>query len=105
MGGDLMRKGTTPTHVFALGIDAELVKDLRVIYAQQGRVVVKKALADCELNGGELTVKLSQAETLKFDSHKMVDIQIRVLTKGGDALASDIIAVTVDACLDNEVIV
>lgn len=98
-----MRRGTTPTHVFALGIDAGLIKDLRVIYAQQGRVLVKKELGDCTVNGGEVTVKLSQAETLRFDSNKMVDIQIRVLTTGGDALASDIINVTVDECLDNEV--
>lgn len=100
-----MRKGTTPTHVFALGIDAELVKDLRVVYAQNGRTIVRRDLNSCTLNGGELTVKLTQGETLRFDANKMVNIQIRVLTTGGDALASDIIAVTVDDCLDNEVIV
>lgn len=98
-----MRKGTTPTHVFALGIDAELIKDLRVIYAQQGRVLVKRELGDCTANGGEVTVKLTQAETLRFDANKAVEIQVRVLTTGGDALASDIVSVTVEECLDNEV--
>jgi hypothetical protein len=89
--------------VFALGIDAGLIKDLRVIYVQQGLVLVKKGLSDCTANGSEVTVKLTQAESLRFDANKAVEIQVRVLTTGGDALASDIICVTVEECLDNEV--
>jgi hypothetical protein len=50
------------------------------------------------------TVKLTQEETLKFDSVQTVSVQVRVLTVGGDALASDIMRTTADRLLENEVL-
>ena len=47
---------------------------------------------------------LTQEETLRFDHKKAVQIQIRILTAGGDALASVIEKIGVSQLLDNEVL-
>lgn len=85
-----MIRGTTPTHTFNLPFDTALVDKIKITYAQNGVVILTKEKADCKLEGNFVTVKLSQENTLKFDASR-VQIQIRVLTIGGDALASDIV--------------
>jgi hypothetical protein len=99
-----MRRGTTPTHKFRLPFSAETVSKFKVIYAQDDVVILTKENESCECNGNVITVRLTQEETLLFDSKKIVQIQIRILTLGGDALASDIKLVDVDNCLESEVI-
>ena len=85
-----MIRGTTPTHTFNLPFDAVLIDKLKITYAQNGVVVLTKEKADCKIDGNAVAVKLTQEDTLKFDASR-VQIQIRVLTTGGDALASDIV--------------
>lgn len=98
-----MRRGTTPTHTFTLPFDVDMLKEIRVIYAQGGETIFVRTAAECELNGNTVTIKLTQEETLAFECHKPVRIQVRALTMGGDALASDILEVVPSACLENEV--
>ena len=100
-----MIRGTTPTHVFTLPFDTDLVKKVKVIYAQDDEIIVTKESAACECAGNVVTVKLTQEETLKFNCKKSVQIQMRILTKGGDALASEIKLVDVEKCLESEVLV
>ena len=98
-----MRQGTTPTHIFTLPFDTDTISKVRIIYSQNGFPVLTRD--DATLAGSTATVKLTQEETLKFDYGQTVSVQVRVLTVGGDALASDIIRVSVDRCLDDEVLV
>lgn len=98
-----MRKGTTPTHTFTLPIEAEALLSVRIIYSQNGNVVLTRN--DATLEGNTATVKLTQEETLSFSSGSRAEIQVRALTAGGDALASDVISVHVDKLLENEVLV
>ena len=100
-----MIRGTTPTHIFTLPFDASVVQSMRVIYSQDGTPVITKTLENCTIEAEAVSVKLSQEDTLAFDYTKLVEIQIRVLTPAGDALASDIICVSVARCLENEVLV
>lgn len=96
--------GTTPTHVFVLPFDVDLIKSIRIIYAQAGEVVMTKENEDLQLEGNSVRYKLTQEETLAFDDSKRVEIQVRVLTVDGDALASDIYSVFAERCLERSVI-
>lgn len=98
-----MRRGTTPTHTFLVPIDASDVKMVRVIYSQQNRVVLTKEYNT--YRDGKLVVKLSQKDTLAFDSNLLAQIQVRVLTLAGEALASNIIQTCVSRILEDEVLV
>lgn len=99
-----MIQGTTPTHQFTIPMDASSVDKVRVTYAQKDQVLLVKENEDCSIDGNVIEVKLSQEETLLFDEFSSVQIQVRVLTTGGDALASDLIRVPCGAVLDKEVL-
>ena len=97
-----MRIGTTPTHTFTLPSDiASTVAKVRAIYKQGDNVVLKKDVT--AMTGNDVVIKLSQEETLKFHMRKNVKIQLRVLTKDGDALTSDTIIRTPYECLEKGV--
>lgn len=99
-----MTRGTTPTHTYSLPFDVENVAKARIIYAQRGEVKIKKTEADCVMEGNTIQVRLTQEETLCFEENVCVDIQVRVLTTGGDAPASRIMHVLPGALLENEVL-
>jgi hypothetical protein len=99
-----MIQGTTPTHQFTIPMDATVVQMVRVVYAQKDKVLLVKEGDECRVEGNVIEVKLSQEETLLFDEFSSVQIQVRVLTTAGDALASDLIRVPCGAILDKEVL-
>ena len=98
-----MIRGTTPTHRFRLPVEESIVKEVRIIYEQSGEDVLLKTLKDCRLENGYAVLKLTQEETLRFDSSQIVKVQMRMLTSGGDALASNIKRVAVGKLLEDEV--
>lgn len=100
-----MIRGTTPTHIFRLPFDTSLIDEVRIIYSQNDEQILVKETVDCNLDGNTISVTLTQEDTFKFDCKKCVQIQVRVLTAGGEALASKIKHINVEKCLDNEVIV
>lgn len=96
-----MRIGTTPTHTFTLPSDiAGAAQKVRVIYSQADRVILTKDVT--ALSGDDVTVTLTQEDTLKFHDRKPIEIQLRVLT-GDAALTSDIVKVSPYECLEREV--
>jgi hypothetical protein len=99
-----MRLGSTPKHEFTLPFDISLVKQFKVTYKQNGKVVLEKHLSDFGASDNTLSVTLTQEETFLFIEGVNVEIQARVLTVGGDALASDIRMITAEKCLDKEVL-
>lgn len=99
-----MIQGTTPTHRFTIPFDASVISKVRVTYAQQGKVLLTKDETECSLEGNVIELKLTQEETLLFDEFSSVQVQVRVLTVAGDALASDLIRVPCGAILDKEVL-
>lgn len=100
-----MIRGTTPTHTFTLPCDASMVKEVMIIYAQGDVEVFHKDTEDCKLDGETVSVTLTQEDTFLLDHKQRVQIQIRVLTHGGDALASDVKIVSIKKCLNEEVLV
>ena len=99
-----MIQGTTPTHTFQVPIDTEIIESVRIVYGQNDAVVLTKEKVDCDFGDNQISVKLTQEETFKFDENIPVDIQIRVLTNGGDALASRVERVPIITVLDGAVL-
>lgn len=99
-----MRLGSTPKHEFTIPFDISLVKEFKVTYKQNGKIILEKYLKDFKVNGDTLSVTLAQEETFLFADSVNVELQARVLTMGGDAVSSDIRIITAEKCLDREVL-
>lgn len=99
-----MRRGTTPTHIFSIPVEPLLVEKVRVIYKQGSDTVLEKEAKGSDLVDGKLLVKLTQEETLGFATGAKVEIQVRVLTTGGDAMASGIMSFWPGRLLEEEVL-
>ena len=99
-----MIRGTTPKHTFSLPFSTDLVKVARVIYSQNSEPVLIKTGDDLTLAGNSIELILTQAETFLFKCARPFEVQVRVLTHGGEALNSDILKVPVGRCLENEVL-
>lgn len=101
----MMIRGTTPTHIFEIPIDSSLLKQVQITYAQGSTNLLVKTIEDCVLDGNSISVTLSQEETLMFSHKKDVEVQIRVLTKDGTAMATTVRQVDVGRVLNEEVLV
>ena len=99
-----MRIGTTPTHIFVLPVKTDQIKDVLIVYSQNDTEVFKKVTKDCSFDEEIVSVTLSQEDTLMLDHNSNVQIQIRVVSKGGVAYASRIFVVTAQQCLSEGVI-
>lgn len=88
-----MRRGTTPTHVFTVPVEADTITALSLVYAQNGMIVIEKGLSDVTVSGKTVQVSLTEDETLKFFSGA-VEIQLRIGI-GSKRMASDVIKVAV----------
>ena len=100
-----MITGSTPLHTFELELEhMPKIVELLISYAQNGRVILRKYLKDCTVDGNRISTKLSQEDTLKFNESHSVRIQIKLKTPTEDVIVSDIVATTPSMCLDLEVI-
>lgn len=99
-----MRQATTPTHTFELPFDTSLIDKVRVTYKQGDALVIDKRREDCTMEGQTIRLTLTQEETLALDPDYGVDIQLQVLTTGGNALTSDIYTRTVYEVQSGEVL-
>lgn len=99
-----IKRGTTPTHTFTLPFDVTAVKAAKIIYAQDGEVILCKSGDEIVKEKDTLSVTLTQEDTFKLDCSNSVEIQVRILTEDGNALSSEIIRVWAGCCLENEVI-
>lgn len=106
MNNDILYRGTTPTHSFTLPDELNGVElaALYITYRQVGDTVLEKALSDVSVESGVVTVQLTQEDTLSFRPGSVVQIQIRLRTAAGNAMASDIIKVDVGHVLKDGVI-
>ena len=128
-------RGTTPYHNFILPILSKDIQEVYVTYLQNGEVILDKTgedviindiidlyenasmeeLSDEEKESCQLTIHLSQEDTLAFHFYpaarkNIAVIQIRVLTTDNEAYASDpirerIFGVLHDGVIPNEEVV
>lgn len=99
-----MRRGTTPTHTFTTDLDLTAAEVLFVTYKQQGKTIVEKDIGEVMLEPEQISLELSQDDTLAFSTTGEVQIQIRARFAGGEAVASNIIRVPAEAILKDGVI-
>ena len=99
-----MIRGTTPTLEFTIPFDMELIAEAYVTLSQKNKVVLDKRLMDCQCSENKLSVKLTQEETLMLDCAYKTEIQVRVRTVDGDALASEIITESTERILRDGVV-
>lgn len=87
-------RGTTPTHIFPLpgGLTVSDFLDFTISYRQKGKLVLTKRKVDMD-NILELDcvhniiLVLSQEDTIIFNpNNKIVEVQIKGLTRGHDVL-------------------
>ena len=104
-----MRRGTTPIHTFTLPFNVPDESCIRIVYAQNDKIILERTTETCSVNSNAVSIRLTDEETLLFDcsSHwvngkfepYMVEIQIGIKTPNGDKLWSDIITETPERCL------
>lgn len=99
-----MIKGTTPKHTFSLPFGTETIKTIQITYAQSGIVRLTKGNDDCTFDGNTASVKLTQEETFLFAEGSCIEVQVRILTTAGDALASHVMRVHCNECLSKDVL-
>lgn len=99
-----MRRGTTPTNTFKVDADLSEASVLFITYSQQGKTIIEKTLEDATITPEDITVNLTQAETLEFNSGIPVKIQIRAGFEDGSRIASNIMTTDVSAILKDGVI-
>lgn len=101
--GEIMRQGTTPTIQITINdIDLNEMQNIYVVFEQNG-YILKKESSDLDIEGNTISVLLSQEETLNF-KEGTCNIQLRMITKGGVAIASPIKTTKVYRVLNKEVI-
>ena len=129
----MITRGTTPYHSFVLPLTTEEISEVYITYLQNGEVILDKSIGDeieiiniqdefenASMNepledfvpSCELTIHLTQEDTLKFHFYPAAEkniavIQIRVLTTDGEAYASEpvherIFGVLKDGVIGNE---
>ena len=95
-----MRQGTTPTIQITINdIDLNEMQNIYVVFEQNGYILKKES----DIEGNVISVLLSQEETLNF-KEGTCNIQLRMITKGGVAIASPIKTTKVYRVLNKEVI-
>ena len=104
-----MYRVTTPTHTFTLPIQTSSCKEIQVTYKQKNAELVFHYQdgimpSGMTLDGKNVIVRLTQEQTKAFNSSRMVATQVRVLTTGNDAYASQVFNVSVNKVLNDEVL-
>lgn len=99
-----MIRGTTPTLEFGIPFSVDLIEKASIVFSQGHSIVIEKTLDECDAKDQTIVIKLTQRETLELKSGIKTEIQVRIRTHDGTALASDIITVDTNRILkDGEI--
>lgn len=103
-----MYRVTTPTHTFTLPIDTSECAVIQITYKQGEKTLVKEyndgtLPAGMTLDEKNVILNLTQMETRGFKVGT-VDVQVRALTNGGKAYASQHFNVSVNRVNNEEIL-
>ena len=106
-----MIRGTTPQIDFHLPFDTSSIKTVWVTFSQYDEELFTVSTENLTMSGSKIIVKLTQAQTLLLKPEKLlrgsndIEIQLRILTNTGDALASNIMRTSAGRILkDGEIV-
>lgn len=98
----VIARGSTPTHYFSIPFDTSAITAVIIIYAQNNHEVVRKTTVDCTITDHDVSVTLSQSDTMSFSSDNPVKVQL-VIHSNGKAFVSNKIEMSVDDILSEDV--
>ena len=96
--------GTTPTHTFEVPFAKDEMSEAWVMYAQGCDVLLTKKTESLKIEDNLISCDLSQEDTLLFNPHRQVDIQLKIKLKDGKVVASNIATISAMKILDCDVI-
>lgn len=99
-----MVQGSTPMFAIKLPFSTDLLASVRVSFEQKNKIVLEKETKDVIMRDNMIGLRLTQKETLMFDPHIYVRMQLHFLTTGGDALPSKPVNIPVYTLLNKKVI-
>ncbi len=99
-----MVKGTTPTLYFECDLVWDDIKELSLVFEQNGKIILKFSKSDCIYEDGSLVITLTQEQSLTFSEQGNIKMQIKLKLLDGTVLASEIVTSTVGQILDEEII-
>lgn len=87
---NIIQRGTTARNTFEVEKDLTDASEIYVSYEQSGKVVVEKTLENgvSIVSEEQITVDLTQDDTLALNEHYPVKMQIRAKFPSGSAVAS-----------------
>ena len=98
-----MKRLTTPKLTFELPFDKTIIEKIRLTFKQSDTIIFVKESDQLRWEDNMVTVKLTQAETQQL-SPTILQMELHILTTGGDSLKSDPISVCVEDVLNDEVL-
>lgn len=99
-----MYRATTPTHRFTFPADiVPLIDKVKITYAQKNEILFELDESVLVWDGNVASITLSQEQANLFNSKKVGQVQLRVLTVDGSVLATEIFDFEVGYVLDDEV--
>lgn len=86
-------RGTTPKFIFTLpnSITIDDVVNTELVFTQNDEIVITKKLEDFTTSTNQLTITLTQEDTLKLKGNSPLYYQIKLLLKDNSVITSDII--------------
>lgn len=99
-----MYRGTTPTNVFTTDLDLTEADVVYITYKQGEKTVIEKTKDEITVEAEQITVELTQEDTLMLKSPSPVGIQIRARFADGTAVASNVMTASVEQILKDGVI-
>lgn len=98
-----IQQGATPTHKFKTKYTRDFVDSVIVTYAQNDEIVFNKDGEEVTIEDNAIFVELTQEETLKFDEKYDVQMELKIKSKNGKVIPSNIIYASVGKVLNREV--
>ena len=99
-------RGTTPTHIFTVPVGSSQITTLKITYSQNDQVLFSKSKSDVTFDDKQISVTLTQQETLKFvcEPNSPVEIQISIVENNNNVLKSNVMTAVVGKSLLEEVL-
>ena len=99
-----MRQGTTPVLSFEVDLDTSVLSCIKVVFKKGDKIILTKRETECSLSGKIIKIRLSQEETFLFECETNYNVQIRAKLFNGDVVATDVMKLPIEECLDEEVL-
>ena len=86
-------RGTTPKFIFTLpnSITIDDILNVELVFTQNDEIIIAKKLGDFTTSNNQLTITLTQEDTLKLKGNSPLYYQIKVLLNDKSVITSDII--------------